>query len=413
MKKKIYLFNGTSRAAAYGIGTYIDQLVHCLRDSEIEFEVVHLYADGKTIERVEKDGYWQINIPGVNYPDPEKASAYYGKTIAYLLRDFIPTAQDVRYIFHLNFMTNEALVRHLKRLFPCRVILVAHYTNWSFTLMGDEGQFRKLMRKRYARIKSETEQKLFRDTKEDFRMIGRCDRFVCVARHTLESLNKVKPLDKVASLVIPNAIRDTFTHPTEEQKRVLRASWHLAADTPVVLFAGRLDEVKGVDYLIEAFKLTRITHPDAHLFIAGEGNFAKLLSQGEKHWTTIHFTGRLNKNQLYELYSIANAGVVCSLHEEFGLVALEMMMYALPVVVTDTGGLSEIVEDGVSGIKIPLTTTGKKRSIDAKLLSEKINYLLEHPDEARQLGKCGRERFLTTYELAAFKEQMLNLYREL
>lgn len=103
-------------------------------------------------------------------------------------------------------------------------------------------------------------------------------------------------------------------------------------------------------------------------------------------------------------------GVVCSLHEEFGLVALEMMMHALPVIVTKNGGLDEIVEENVSGLKAPVRTRKGQRQVDVKCLSEKMMLLLENPVLAEELGTNGRKRFLEKYELSLFKNKMLNLY---
>jgi len=65
-KKQIYIFTGTSRAAEYGIGTYINQLITALKDSSLDFCVVHLYSQGNEVVITEKDGYRQINIPGIN-----------------------------------------------------------------------------------------------------------------------------------------------------------------------------------------------------------------------------------------------------------------------------------------------------------------------------------------------------------
>ncbi|MDR0547541.1 MAG: glycosyltransferase, partial [Dysgonamonadaceae bacterium] len=98
-------------------------------------------------------------------------------------------------------------------------------------------------------------------------------------------------------------------------------------------------------------------------------------------------------------------------HEEFGFVAIEMMMHALPLIVTKTGGLDEIVEDNVSGLKVPVRTIKGKRQADVKLLQEKICLLLENPAQASELGENARKRFLEKYELSIFKEKMLNLYQ--
>jgi glycosyltransferase involved in cell wall biosynthesis len=87
-----------------------------------------------------------------------------------------------------------------------------------------------------------------------------------------------------------------------------------------------------------------------------------------------------------------------------------MMMHALPVIVTKTGGLDEIVEDGVSGLKVPVRTIKGQRQVDVKQLSEKIRLLLDNPAYAQELGENGRKRFLEKFELSVFKEKMLNLY---
>jgi glycosyltransferase involved in cell wall biosynthesis len=106
-------------------------------------------------------------------------------------------------------------------------------------------------------------------------------------------------------------------------------------------------------------------------------------------------------------------GVICSIHEEFGLVAIEMMMHKLPVIVTDVGGLSEIIEDGVTGLKIPVKTVKRKRQPDTAVLYDRMKWMLEHPDEAKRLGENARKKFLKTYELSVWGEKMLNVYNSI
>ncbi|MDR0602926.1 MAG: glycosyltransferase [Bacteroidales bacterium] len=178
----------------------------------------------------------------------------------------------------------------------------------------------------------------------------------------------------------------------------------------VIVFAGRLDEVKGLGGLINAFKRILATHADARLFILGDGDFNVRLKEASGIWAKITFTGRVDKKTLYEFYGLADMGVVCSLHEEFGFVAIEMMMHELPLIVTETGGLDEIAEDGISGLKVPILTVNDKRQVDVKCLTEKMAFLLDNPVYAKELGENGRKRFLGKYDLPLFKEKMMNLY---
>ena len=127
MKRKVYIFNGTSRAAAYGIGTYIKQLTDCLRDTDIKFEVVYLHSQnsGNEVAITEESGYKQLSIPTVA-STVEKSAQYYRRNIAYLLKELIPEDPKTQYIFHLNFMTNPDLVSILKKMFKCKVITTVH-----------------------------------------------------------------------------------------------------------------------------------------------------------------------------------------------------------------------------------------------------------------------------------------------
>jgi len=409
IKKELYIFNGTSRASAYGIGTYIDQLIIALKDTEWRLNIVFLYTQGNEMEINEKEGYRQINIPfpPINHPN---AKQYYPTVIAYLLKDIIQSDKKLEYIFHLNFMWYSKFVECLKKHFSCKVILVSHYTDWSLSLFGDTYKLKKLLQKPKKTLTDVYEKKTVEGFKEDIKMINRVDRLICVAEHSCEVFHRFGkvPCEKIQ--IINNALEDTYQPVSINQKFDLRSKYFFDNKSNIILFVGRLDEVKGIACLIHVFRKVLYTSPNTYLLIVGEGNFNTWLKEATDCWSRIIFTGKLDKKKLYELYSIADVGVVPSLHEEFGYVAIEMMMHALPIIVTKTGGLNEIVEDNISGLKVPIRKIKDKRQVDEKCLTEKINYLLENPDYTKELGINGRKRFLEKYELSLFKNKMLNLY---
>lgn len=408
MKRKVYIFNGTSRAAVYGIGTYIEQLVNSLRSADIDFEIVHLYSEGKEITIIEKDGYRQISIPAVR-SSTSKSSRYYIRNVAYLLKELISDEKDMRYIFHLNFMTNPALVSILKKMFKCKIIMTVHYTNWGFSLSGNQKRLKSILSENKTKPDN-LEKQIRKDVRADKRMLEKSDRFICVAQHTLDNFKNICKIDITNGVVINNALKDVYKRISPPKKSVIKNKYLIADHVQVVIFAGRLDEVKGISFLIDAFKKVVKTNPNSHLLIAGDGDFNKWISIAKNYWTKISFTGRLNKKQLYELYSIADVGVICSLHEEFGYVAIEMMMHEIPLIVTDTGGLSEIVDDGICGFKVPVQNRKDKRVISVNTMADKMKVLLDNPSSAKELGYNGRKRFLEKYELDLFKEKMIDLY---
>ncbi|WP_148372097.1 TIGR04157 family glycosyltransferase [Bacteroides bouchesdurhonensis] len=409
-KKKVYIFNTNSRAAIYGIGTYIAQLIDCLKEEEIEFGLIYIHAAGEEVTVTEEEGYQLISIPNTNSCN-SRGREYYTRNIVYLLKEFIPVEKGVEYIFHLNFMNNPALVSNLRKMFKCKVILVAHYSNWSFTLLGDNLKLQQILKKK-PKKRNYSEQNIVKDIKEDAKMITKCDKLVCIARHSMESFISTCQIDTKKILLINNALKDCYIPVDEEQRRMLKHKYYIQEGVPLLIFAGRLDEVKGITFLIQAFRKVLETYKNARLLIAGDGSFNRWLKEAKDIWSQITFTGRLEKDILYELYHIADMGIVSSLHEEFGFVAIEMMMNKLPIIVSDTGGLSEIVENGISGLKIPVMNDGKQQVIDVEALSTKMMQLIEQPDYAKILAENARKRFLKKYDLTIFREKMLSLYRE-
>ncbi|MDR0698262.1 MAG: ThuA domain-containing protein, partial [Tannerella sp.] len=146
------------------------------------------------------------------------------------------------------------------------------------------------------------------------------------------------------------------------------------------------------------------------LLIAGSGNYDTYLQEAKEICTKITFTGLLEKKDLNEIYQIADVGVVPSLFEPFGYVAVEMMMHKLPVVATATSGLNEVVDE-TCGLKAPITALLDSVEIDTSILAQKIVYLLQNQAEAKQLGQNGRRRYLCNYSSEVFRRNMLQTYK--
>ena len=154
------------------------------------------------------------------------------------------------------------------------------------------------------------------------------------------------------------------------------------------------------------------TDLNCHLIIVGNGDYDTFFQEAKNICTRITFTGLLERTDLYELYQIANVGVVPSLFEPFGYVPVEMMMHELPIVATATSGLNEVVDESC-GLKVPLIVSPDSVEIDTSLLAQKIVYLLQNPKEAKRLGKNGRKRYLEKYSSEVFGKNMIAFYKSL
>ena len=222
---------------------------------------------------------------------------------------------------------------------------------------------------------------------------------------SLEDDYKIKP-DKIT--VIYNGLTDSKI---SVGKSALRQKYRIP-DVPIFLFAGRLDNIKGLKYALRAFKIVLKAHPACRFIIAGNGDFDSLLVECDDIYMNVIWTGLINKEKLYELYTIADIGIMPSFHEQCSYVAIEMMMHGLPVVATSTSGLNEVVNNAC-GLKIPLTILSENVEVDVMLLSEKIIYLLQHPIEAKRMGQNGRKRYLDNYTSGIFCVKMVKTYNSL
>jgi glycosyltransferase involved in cell wall biosynthesis len=262
-----------------------------------------------------------------------------------------------------------------------------------------------------ARRLSESEKLIKGELRENAALIKKCDRLICVAQHSVDSFSQLNSLGKTPTIVVNNALYDSYRPLSDIERQVIRKRYYIDPATNIILFAGRIDKVKGVPALIQAFERVLQTHPDSRLLIAGDGLFNQCVNSMQSCWTKVSFTGKLDKERLYELYSIADVGVVCSLHEEFGYVAIEMMMHELPLIVTDTTGLAEIVINEETGLKVPIAKNeAGQREADIEIFSKQVNRLLSNREFARQLGVKGRERFLERYEIKLFGKKMRSIY---
>lgn len=410
MKFRIFILINQERGSIYGIGTYIEQLVYCMNYSQIDFMVINLYSDTSEIYYTENNNIKQLFIPKISSGKINQERYFHN--VAYVLRDFIPQ-DDCLCIFHINYLTSYYLVKYLKELFYCKIVFTLHYTNWSFRYLGNYSFVKNLLSKPFEELNASNRLSVMM-IGFDKKMLKICDKIICIANHSRKYMTEIYDVSTTKITVINNALRDIYQKISKQEIQIIKQKLHLPLSTKIVVFAGRLEEVKGVSFLIKSFKQVLKCNPNTHLFIAGEGNNMKqYLSEAYPYWTKITFTGFLNKERLYDLYKIADVGVVCSLHEEFGFTAIEMMMMNIPLVVSNTTGLAEIIQDNSSGFKVPIIYRDGFPQLDTEVLSEKICILLNNRQIASRFKENGRKKFINEYNILLWNRKMLELYKSL
>ncbi len=408
----LYIFNETDSAAIYGIGTYIRELTYALKGSEIKVNVVNLRSSQlkfeiKTIDDVD---YW--HIPEVKYQNRnidsiQEMEDYYHNVI-YLLKLHISDTKML--IFHLNYNQSYVLAKGLKDTFECKTLTATHYLKWEFKLFGNFARFQAI------KSKPENERDPFEQMIQiideyESRLFNIVDRIVALSQHTSAILRDEYQLDSMKISFIPNGLKDTFSD--SNKKPSIRKKWLLSEKENLILFVGRLNEIKGLNILIQAFHNVLQVMPNCRLIIAGDGEFNSYMQVSGNDCTKITFTGLIDKIRLYDLYSIADIGVMPSFHEQCSYVAIEMMMHGLPIIASTSTGLKEMVEDGITGLHIPVMEHPDKVEIDTTQLAGKMLFLLQNPEERERMGVNARKRYERLYSSEMMRKNMLGLYQSL
>lgn len=212
---------------------------------------------------------------------------------------------------------------------------------------------------------------------------------------------------------------EQFVSRWSEEGRALRErllAEHGLEGRRILLFVGRLIRIKGVHRLLKAMPLIAGRYPDAVLVIVGSAYYnsrrttgytrllhrlARVLSPGR-----VRFVPFVPHNRIQEWFVLADAAVVPSCNKEaFGLVNVEAMASGIPVIAARAGGMTEIVEHGVTGWL--LEEAGLEEAVAAA-----AGWLLEDGMLCRQMGEAGRCRVLEHFTWPAAALRWLELAAE-
>jgi len=242
-----------------------------------------------------------------------------------------------------------------------------------------------------------------------------CSRLIALTETEKEQIRTLYevPADRI-SVIPPGVNTKVFSPPTD--RAASRRELGLPEDATIVFTLGRLDARKGFDLFLEA--AGRITKrkalpPTLFIFSAGDGSDrereerAKLerIVAAYSLADVLRWLPVLPESDLPRYYGAADVFVLPSRYEPFGIVMLEAMACATPVVATNVGGPASIIESGVNGFLVDPT--------DVDALARTIEELVQSPDPVRrEVGRRGRSTVQADYgweviaqrHLAAFKD---------
>lgn len=411
--KQLVIFVKNSRAATYGLGTYIKQLMEYLKDTSIHPIYIIQYnveCEELFIDRI--DNYCLVSIPKTK---KELLSSIdlirYYRNCWYIVRSFIVADRDgTDLLFHFNSYQEYVLAELVKKQYPsCRTIFTVHYLDWGTWLNGDNREFKRILSLK-KEDRSYNEGLLVQRYEEEKFIMSVVDKIISLAKSTWDLLRECYTISEEKLYFIPNTMcykRDGLSY---KEKCQLKESLYFPDNEKIVLYVGRLDYGKGIEILLETFRLLLLEYPACKLVIVGNGDFPYYLKRCEAFWNKVVFTGHISRDMLWKFYQIADVGVLLSVNEQCSYVALEMMQYDIPLIANETTGLTEMMLGYKWGILISSQYSFVEKA--ERIKNEIISIFKSNSkDNWRESFEDCESRIY--YQCDEMRRKYLNLYTEI
>lgn len=355
-----------------GMNVYVQMLTRRLGRLGVHVDVFTRSQDEHVPHVLHHLGYGNriVHVPsGPEIPLPKHELAEYIPTYVQGIEQFA-SKKGIKYdLIHSHYWMSGIAALELKKLWGVPVVNMFH-------TLG-------LMKQRVARNAEEAE--------GDYRVNGerevlaKADRIVAATQAEFAQLQWLYQADPSKVVIIPPGVDTSHFYPIppDEAKEYIG----IPPEHRMMLFVGRIEPLKGIDTLIKSISLLRKRgildrycclclsiiggEPDVEAGVLSE-EMARLKALSEEHGLVdlVTFLGRRGQDSLPYYYSAAEAVIMPSHYESFGMVALEAMACGTPVIASEVGGLAFLVQDGITGYHFPAE--------DPEALYEKLVTLIEN-----------------------------------
>ncbi len=388
-----------------GMNVYVRELTRELGSMGIAVDV-YTRSQDEHVPHVSHDlGYGNrvVHVPaGPEVPLPKQELAEYIPTFVENILAFAEK-KNFRYdLIHSHYWMSGIAAQELKAVWGVPVVHMFH-------TLG-------LMKQRIAQNEQEAEGDY--RLEGEYEVLRKADRVIAATIAEKAQLQWLYQADTDKIEIIPPGV-DTchfYPIPSDEAKEYIG----IPPDNQMLLFVGRIEPLKGIDTLIEAIGLMARegTLRDHRLYLAIIGGdphakraemtdeMSRLQAMSTRNGLDdfVAFLGRRSQETLPYYYSAAEAVIMPSHYESFGMVALEAMACGTPVVASQVGGLAFLVQDGVTGYHINVG--------DMDALSERLTTLLEDRELHDKLSGQAAA-FAQDYAWRNIARQMRKLYKNI
>ena len=328
-----------------------------------------------------------------------------------LVEQIIAPYLENEFIFHIQTMNLISLAVLLRQKYNCKIVSHIHCIPWKYKYSSNQLLFNQIYyRLNIAENINELHLAHF-VTSNEINIIRESDAIICVTKSSKDYYERYLHAMPEKIFCIYNGIRDEL----HDQSLIKRFSVHTENDNQLhLLYVGNVTENKGFPFVLEALYKISGKGYNYVLWVAGsvDDKMKKLIEQ-EYNKLNIKLLGHVDYSRLQELYKSADVGLISSLFEQCSYVALEMMMYGLPVVYSGIEELREVF--GYNDNKdIPVKfTIHSGLNLEVDLFADKIMKLMDSQDLRREVSLIEHKRFTESFTQEQMIQETINVYNKL
>ena len=384
-----------------GVVRYIQMLTEGLENqTNIKTHIICLNTNLIFPELKVVEGRFIANLPYSSMAKPLKDETYwlakYFGTVSDLLIPYLKNMEQV--IWHVQELILVKLAYLLKLSLGGYVLTHLHIIPWKFNIEYNENHFKALYSQWIHNIFTEISNNRLENIAYPL-----SDKIICVSYSAMKHLVSVYNINPKRISVIYNGL-NKIKIPLKRKKTF-----------PELLFVGRVSREKGVINLLNALNIVNYRGYVFNLKLVGQCT-TQMATHIHKTYKklNIELLGAVSFDQLKDIYSKSTIGIVPSLHEQCSYVAIEMSMFGLPTIVSDVDALSEMFEDNINALKIPLIFDEDfGLQLDEERLADAIIRLINDKALRQKLSINAIKNYNERFTLENMIQNTINLYKQI
>jgi glycosyltransferase involved in cell wall biosynthesis len=310
-------------------------------------------------------------------------------------------------LIEASFKLNKLLHKKQYDIIHAHLFFSDFYTALSYPLFPSARRVVSFHNLAYASYPANTLWKKFRKQMHSFLVRNCIDAQIGVSTAVAEHYSAHLKLENVN--VIHNGFPIDKLYPSSTLKKTeIQARYNISPHEFVIIVPGRLVPEKDHGVLLQAIKILKQKKLCPKVLIFGNGPLKSWLYQKlvkEQLLGQIILNEAIPHKELMDVIQATDLFVMPSIYEGFGLAHAEAMAMAKPVITTSVGGLTDLIENDVSGILVPPK--------DADSLANAIAVLMKDDHKREQLGQAARKRIETCFSVNVIADRYVNFYNKI